>query len=246
VSADLHSVIRVRVGSVVRDDQEAVVSFADCPDVRCVVVPIAKHEACGIWEPSQEGECEVIVRSVGRGELGGQRDPDAGDDTDEVQLPAVDPSMPATLGPIGFGIDAGMWDQASRTVLDVPGATTCVEHRRVDRHRTAAVGPGCECSTRQCPKHLICAGKVSGIRPRRRSQVRRQGTQPCSLSRARISSISGVASAKTANNSPGRWRWRTIMTTSAFRNSDPSSSAAARARAASVQSALDAGGGEAQ
>jgi len=62
----------------------------------------------------------------------------------------------------------------------------------------------------KCSKQLICAGKVSGTRPTRRSQVHRHGARPCSLSRANLQHLL-VDSSRTANNSPGRRRWRTIL-----------------------------------
>ena len=78
---------------------------------------------------------------------------------------------------------------------------------------------GSSASTRERPRQPICAGSRSGTARRRRSQVRRAGKRPPSVSSARRRRISGVGSSNTASRVCTCARWRTIMITRALRNS---------------------------
>ena len=109
-----------------------------------ISVPEPLYIGAYIWQVGQQGGNHLIVGGIGRRQFGSQWDPDAGDGADQVQLPAVDPALPAALGPVGLRVDAGMRDHAGGAVLGMPDATTGVQHRGVDRHGSAARGPGLE------------------------------------------------------------------------------------------------------
>ena len=50
-----------------------------------------------------------------------------------MQLPAIDPAVPAGLGPVGFGVNRGVGDLPLFPVLLVPDPAARPQHRAVVR-----------------------------------------------------------------------------------------------------------------
>ena len=71
---------------------------------------------------------DLIVR-----QFRSERDPDRADDCGQMQLPAIDPAVPARLGPTGLGIDRAMRHHPRLAVLLVPDAPAGAQHGTVDR-----------------------------------------------------------------------------------------------------------------
>src|SRR5215210_6999849 len=94
-AADLDAVVGVRVATTPGGDQEAIGSGAVVADGRVVVVGVAEDEARRARQLVEQAGRRLVVGGVGRGQLGGERDPDGRDGGHEVELPAVDPAVPA-------------------------------------------------------------------------------------------------------------------------------------------------------
>jgi hypothetical protein len=83
--------------------------------------------------PDEQPRGRLVVGGVGRGQLGGERDPDRRDGGREVERPAVDPAVPARLGPAGLGVDRGVRDDPGVAGLLVPDPATRAQQGAVDR-----------------------------------------------------------------------------------------------------------------
>src|SRR5688500_6961458 len=84
-----------------------------------------------------------------------------------MQLPAMDPAMPARFGPVCLRVDRGVGDLARVPMLLVPDPAPGLQDRAVDRRRTPAIGPRLQ--------------TIYQIRPEARDPRRRragQGVQP--------------------------------------------------------------------
>jgi hypothetical protein len=91
---------------------------------RIVVVDIPQDVAHLQRQFAHQGRSLLIVCSIGRSELCRQGDPDGGNDCCQMELPAIDPAMPATLGPEGIGIDGDMGDPPGLPMFLVPDPVT--------------------------------------------------------------------------------------------------------------------------
>jgi hypothetical protein len=118
--------------------------LADLAHIRRVVMQVAEHEAHLSWQVLQQRRGELVVGDIGRRELSGEWDPDAGNGADQVQLPAIDPSVPAAVGPVGLGVDAGVRHHALSAVLGMPDAAPHIQHSRVDGNGAAGTCPWLE------------------------------------------------------------------------------------------------------
>ena len=96
-----------------------------------------------------------VVGDVGLRQLGGQGDPHSGDCADQVQLPAIDPAVPAGLGPVGFRVNGGVRDLPLFPVFLVPDAAVRPQYGAIDR-RPPGVLPGCQSSDQ--PHGPVLAG----------------------------------------------------------------------------------------
>ena len=56
-------------------------------------------------ERAKQSERRLTISDIGRGQYGSDGEPDPRHDGDHVQFPAVDPAVPARLGPMRFGIN---------------------------------------------------------------------------------------------------------------------------------------------
>lgn len=83
-----------------------------------MLVPQQKAEFQG--EFLEKARSLEVIGSIGGGEFCRKGNPDARRRADEVQFPALHPAMPARFGPVGFGINRGMRDDASLPVFLVP------------------------------------------------------------------------------------------------------------------------------
>ena len=86
--------------------------------------------------------------------------------THQVQLPAVDPAVPARLGPVRLGVDGGVRHHPRLAVLLVPDAAPGAQHGAVDRGRPPAGRPGPEQGDQVPPE----AGDLRRQRVRQRRQ----------------------------------------------------------------------------
>jgi hypothetical protein len=106
-ASDFDASIGVRVSSSLGGDQKPLLVAmveACLPDVGRVVVDVSEHEARLIWQLLDQGRSHLVVCCVGGGEPSGQRNPNLTDADGQVQLPPVNPPMPARLGPVSLGV----------------------------------------------------------------------------------------------------------------------------------------------
>lgn len=126
--ADLDASVGMRIGAAAGSDQEATGGGAVVADGRVVVLGVAQDEAGRGRQLVEQAWGWLVVGGVGRGQLGGEWDPDGRDGGGQVELPAVDPAgrqgprctalaVPAGLGPAGLGVDRGVRDDTGVAVL---------------------------------------------------------------------------------------------------------------------------------
>jgi hypothetical protein len=115
--------IVVRVRSILGGDQAAVEGLPSLMDVGGIVVEVTQQVASVCRQFLDEGWGHFVVRLVGWGEGCGQGNPYRSDGDDDVQLPAIDPTMPARPGPVGLGVNGSMGHHTLVPVFLVPYAT---------------------------------------------------------------------------------------------------------------------------
>ena len=174
-----------------RGDQFPVVQRTFRAQLGGVVMRVAKDIADLHRQLLQQLGGDQIVGVTGDGALRGQGDPDAPDHDRQMPLPAVPPAMIARLTPGGFGVNRAMRDFPGQPMFLVPNAAIGAPGRTVDGGRMALWPPGCTSVTRWRPRHPISAGSRAGSFSKRRSQVRRVGKRPCSVSRGRSCCATG-------------------------------------------------------
>ena len=88
-AADLDAVVGVRIAAPAGGDQEAAGGGAVVAAGRVVVVGVPENEPGRGRELVEQARGRLVVGGVGRGQFGGERDPDRRDGGREVELPAV-------------------------------------------------------------------------------------------------------------------------------------------------------------
>ena len=111
---------------------------------RVVVRLVPQDVARRVGPCRQSGQCLPVIGNSGRRQIGRQREPNGGDGGDQRPLPAVEPAMPARLGPVGCGIARRVRHEAGVAVLLVPDATTRPQDGTVEGRGTPAPGPRLE------------------------------------------------------------------------------------------------------
>src|SRR5215207_3467982 len=143
-ASDFHPRIGVRVSSSFGGDQKPLGAFACLPDIGSVVVDVSEHEGGFFWQLLDEVRGHLVVCRVGGGESGTKRDPTLTDGDGQVQLPAVNPPVPATLGPVSLGVYGCVGYNARFSVFLVPHSTFCLQSGTVESHRSPPTLPGPE------------------------------------------------------------------------------------------------------
>lgn len=105
--ADPRPTIGVRIGPAPGRDQLLSSLLTELPELGIVVVHIPQDVADLEGQLAEQGGSLLIVCRIGWREVRRQGDPDRGDHGGQMELPAVHPAMPATLGPMGLGINRG-------------------------------------------------------------------------------------------------------------------------------------------
>src|SRR5215208_90263 len=145
---DLDAIIGVRVSSPFGGDQEPLLllgaSEAGLPDVGGVVVNVSEHEAGFVRQLLDEVGSHQVVCRVGWGESGRQWDPNLTDGDGHVQLPAVNPSMPARLGPSRLGVYGAVGHLARFLVFVVPHSTFRLQSGGLESYCSSPTLPGLE------------------------------------------------------------------------------------------------------
>ena len=90
----------------------------------------------------QQQERDLIVGVVSGRQFRRHGNPHGGHHRDQVQLPPVDPAVPARLGPVGLGINGGMGHDALFPMFFVPHAAVGPQDSAVNGDRPAICGPG--------------------------------------------------------------------------------------------------------
>jgi hypothetical protein len=143
-AADLDAILGVRIGATAGGDRDASGGGAVVAAGRVGVVGVARAAARRgrrLVEPARGWL--VGGGGVGRGQLGGRRDPDRRDGRDEVELPAVHPAVPAGLGPAGFGVDRGVRDDPGSPLRPVPGTDSGSGRARSSARSSCSSQLGC-------------------------------------------------------------------------------------------------------
>ena len=92
------------------------------------------------FPPPGGGDCGTSF--MGGGEVSRAGNPHRGYRRDQEPLPAVDPTMPAGRGPMGFGIDGRMRDKAVLPILLVPHSIVGPQRGTIDGRSPTPCGPG--------------------------------------------------------------------------------------------------------
>ncbi len=95
---------------------------------------------------AQQGGRDRQVVDVRLGQVGREREPDAGDGPGEMELPAEfacgsPPAVPARLAPVGLDIEGDRRQQVPRAILDVPDAAEGAQQGAVEDNGTPMRGP---------------------------------------------------------------------------------------------------------
>lgn len=108
----LHPVIAVRITPMPGRYQPPTAQPTDGPQLGRVVVRVAQDVAHVrrqlVMIPPQQPGCRSTGGDVSGCEFRRQRDPNSRDYCQQMQFPAVNPTMPATLRPVGLSIDGSM------------------------------------------------------------------------------------------------------------------------------------------
>src|SRR5215211_6284625 len=166
---DLHARVGVRIGSPPpAGHQEHLPCQASPAHVLGVVVRVPQHETRFVGQLLDQKRGDAAVGGIGRGEPRGQRYPHPGHRARQVKLPAVDPPVPARLGPPGFSVDGRVGHDARFPVLLVPHPAAGPQDGGVYYgHRSPASGP------RLDQRHQVATQQADPLR-----QGIRQGAQP--------------------------------------------------------------------
>jgi hypothetical protein len=177
-AAHLNTIVGVRIGAALgRDHDVAFLRTGGTPG-GVVIVRVAQDVAHRGGQFGQKFEAVLISSRISGRQISRQGHPNSGDRGNQMQLPTIDPAVPARLGPVCFGINRRVWNDASRTILFVPDAAAGAQYGTVDGGCSATRRPGLDIVTSVRPKPPICAGSVSGIAAKRRAQVRLVGKRP--------------------------------------------------------------------
>src|ERR1700730_16318033 len=81
------------------------------------------------------------ISDIGRRQHGGEREPRARHDRDDMQFPAIDPPMPARFGPMGFSINGGVRKLSLLAMLLMPDASTGSQDGAINGNRPSKLAP---------------------------------------------------------------------------------------------------------
>lgn len=135
--------IRMRIGTPPGGDQNPSVPLALPVELRVIVGGVPQDEPDLTGQLGNEGGSYEVIGRVGGGKPCGQRNPDACRRTGNVELPSVPPTMIAGLGPVGFGVDSGVWNDPLLAVLLMPHPSLGSKRSRV-HGQAARVEPGAD------------------------------------------------------------------------------------------------------
>src|SRR5215204_4156656 len=123
-ASDFDPSIGVWVRSSFGSDQKPLLgALAGLSDVGCVVVNVSQNEAGLCWQLLNQVWSHLVVCCVGWGEPATKRDPNLTHGDGQVQLPPINPSMPARLGPVRLGVYGAVRYNARFFVFVVPHST---------------------------------------------------------------------------------------------------------------------------
>jgi hypothetical protein len=134
----------VRVSSSFGGDQKPLGTLAYPSDIGRVVVNVSEHEAGLIWQLLDQVRSHLVVCRVGGGEAATKWDPYLTDADGQLQLPPVDPSMPAGLGPASLSVYGAVGYYAGFSVFLVPHSTFCLQNGAVKSYRSSPTLPRLE------------------------------------------------------------------------------------------------------
>src|SRR5215210_3131037 len=136
-SPHLYSGIGVRVSATFGGDQKPLRLLADLAYVLGVVMGVSQHEARLFRQRLDQRRGYLVVGGVGGGEPGRKRDPHRRDRYGQVQLPPIDPPVPAALGPTCLGVYGSVRYDAGFLVFLVPHSPAGAKRGGVKSHRSA-------------------------------------------------------------------------------------------------------------
>src|SRR5919202_3927276 len=119
-AAYLHPVVRVRIPPRLRGHQAALVLLTQLAQLHGVVMLVAQDKAYLRRDATQQVGSNLIVGHIRGGQLSRHGNPDLGHGRHEVQFPAIDPAMPARLGPMRRRVNRAVGHLAGLTILLVP------------------------------------------------------------------------------------------------------------------------------
>ena len=104
-ASHLDAIIPMRIASIFGRYQQTVISLTEHMEFRGVVMAISQHEADFGGNFAQQIGGRLTISDIGRSEHCGHRKPDRRNHRNDMQFLAIDPTMPARLGPMGFRIN---------------------------------------------------------------------------------------------------------------------------------------------
>ena len=162
----LDPIIRMRIGTAARGDHCLACLRTDGIKSWVVVVLVTQDIAHLGRQLRQQCQRLHVIGHVRGGQVGCQRNPHACDGRHQVQLPPVDPPVPARLGPVRLRINRRVGNQASLAILLMPDPAAGAQERAVDGDRPPARRP-----------RLDHGHQRSAQTPNLRRQARRDGVQ---------------------------------------------------------------------
>jgi len=140
--ADFHAIIGMGVASIRGGHQQPIGLLTVLVQVGRVVMAIPQHEADVGRNLAQQSGRRLAIGGSGGSQHGSNGKPDRRDDRDDVQFPAVDPAVPARVGPVGFGINRGMGKLPFLAMLLMPDASSGSQNGAIDGDGASTRAPG--------------------------------------------------------------------------------------------------------
>src|SRR5438270_2100893 len=110
--------------------------------LRGVVMAITQDEPNFCRNFPQQLGGGITVRYIGRRQHRRNGKPDGSDNADHMQFPAIHPAMPARFGPMGLGINRGVWDLSLFAMFLMPDAAARSQDGTVDGNGSPTGDPG--------------------------------------------------------------------------------------------------------
>src|SRR5215217_937413 len=159
---NLYSGISVRVGSSFGGDQKPLCPLAFVAYVLGVVMGISQNEACLLGQLLDQPRSHLVVRHISRGKPRREWDPHPGYGDGQVQLPSINPPVPAGFGPASLGVYGAVGYYPGFLVFLMPYSAFGLQSGAVKSYRPTPTLPGLEHFHQVAPQAADLLGKSLG------------------------------------------------------------------------------------